>query len=124
MSLDPEFPNLTVNPATKLGSICVFILTFFAPLNFCTCFAICAKCCCSNCTTELTTASSVFVILLYTNSNSVTISFRMSILFASTKIFKKFAECGCRDDEEAISSTTACFFSTLIVGFAKKSNTR
>ncbi|KAM1160850.1 hypothetical protein TB2_000008 [Malus domestica] len=49
VSFDPNCPHLTVNPATRLGSISVLILKFFTPVNFCTCFAIRAKCCDSSC---------------------------------------------------------------------------
>ncbi|KAJ0519824.1 hypothetical protein HanIR_Chr10g0452571 [Helianthus annuus] len=42
ISLDPELPYLIVKPATKLSSITVFNFTFFAPVSFCTCFAISA----------------------------------------------------------------------------------
>ncbi|TQD73801.1 hypothetical protein C1H46_040666 [Malus baccata] len=49
VSFNPNCPHLTVNPATRLGSISVLILTFFTPVSFCTCFAIRAKCYDSSC---------------------------------------------------------------------------
>ena len=103
INLDPKFLYLIVNPVTRLGSITVLILTFFASISFCTCFDICTKCCHYSFTTELTMPSFVSVSVLYMKSNSFAISFTSPILFASTRMFRKLRVWGWKLNDVAIS---------------------